>query len=394
MPGQHAVLSPSSAERWIDCPASVRLASRFPNESSVYAEEGTCAHELGEIKASFAFGLIDQKTFNRKRARWVKKWPEYAEVEETMVEMERHTDAYVELIRERKALYPDTQVMLEQRLNTGIPQSWGTSDTVLVSPRHVEIIDFKYGAGVAVEAEGNPQLRLYALGALDQYGDILGETEVVYTTVHQPRMDHTLTAEITPDAIREWRVKKVLPRAELALSADAPFGPSERACRWCPASGRCEAQVQAAFPDDLMDEEPEELTEDRVAELLGRLPLLKDWLKAFEAQALTMAYSEGRHIPGWKVVRSGGIRQVKDQDAAIDVLAAEGLDRDEFMVEKIKGIGDLEKLLGKEDFKRLLEDSGIVKKSEGRESLAPESDKRPSISPNAEAANAFGDDDE
>jgi hypothetical protein len=390
MPEKHAVLSPSAAERWIECPASVRFSRQFRNESSVYAEEGTCAHELGEIKVSFEFGLIDRATFNRRRARWVKKWPEYAEVEETLVEMERHTDAYVELIRERAALYPHTQVMVEQRLNTGIPQSWGTSDTVLASPRHIEIVDFKYGAGVAVEAEGNPQLRLYALGALDTYGDLLGETEAVFMTVHQPRMDHVLTAEMTPDSLREWR-SRILPIAQEALGADAHFGPSEAACRWCPASGRCEAQVQAAFPDDLLDEPVEELTEDRVAELLGRLPMLKDWLKAFEAQALTMAYSEGKTIPGWKVVRSGGQRRVKDEAKAQEVLEAEGLERDEFMTTKVKGIGDLEKLLGKDRFKELLEAPGIVAKSEGKESLAPESDSRPSITPNAEAAAAFGD---
>lgn len=390
MPGQHATLSPSSAERWIECPASIRMQSKVPPEAeSAYAAEGTCAHELAELKASLRFNKITPAQFDNRLTRWMRKWSEYADHDDIYAEMDRHTDAYVELLVERSQVYPNTQVMLEQRMATGVPNSWGTSDAVLVSPVHVEIVDFKYGAGVAVEANGNPQLKLYALGALDTYGDILGDTETVLTTVHQPRMDHILTAELTPEAIRAWRENVVIPVAKEALGPDARFGPSEQACRWCPASGRCAAQVQAAFPDDLLDDDPELLSPEQMAEYLGKIGPLKDWLNAFEAAALTQAYSEGVHIPGYKVVRSGGQRKFVDPDGAIQFLYTIGHTKDEVTTTKLRGIGELEKLLGKDEFANKL--APFLGRTEGRESLVPESDKRESISPNMEAINAFDD---
>lgn len=393
---KHAVLSPSAAERWISCPASVKLASQFPNESSVYAEEGTLAHELGEIKAALEFGLIDLPTFRRREKAFLRKLRKFLgdvdEVifEETLAEMDRHTDAYVELIRERLAREPHSILKLEQRLSSGVEQCDGTTDACIISPVHIEVIDFKYGAGVAVEAEGNPQLRIYGLGALLEYGDLLGDTETVYTTVHQPRMDHVLTAEMTADALREWRDRVVVPAAEEALHSPEPrFGPSDEACRWCPASGHCRAQVEAAFPDDLLDDKPDLLTPDEFAAYLGKLPLLKEWLKAFEAAALKLAYSDGVPIPGWKVVRSGGVRQIKDSDGAIKHLEEIGWPADKVAVRKIRGIGELEKLLGKDEFSAALAD--FITKTEGRESLAPESDKREAIAPTTEANKVFDD---
>lgn len=369
------------------------MAENLPTPpSSSYAEEGTAAHGLAELKARLHFGLggFTKEDYLDELAAWEVTWPGYASHEDTMAEMHRHTDAYVELLAERVAAYPHGQVRLEQRLPTGLPQSWGTSDAVVVSPRHVEIVDFKYGAGVAVSAEGNPQLRLYALGALDTYGDVLGETEVVLMTVHQPRMDHVLTAEMTPEALREWR-SRILPIAEEALGPDARFGPSEEACRWCPASGRCRAQVEAAFPDDLKD--PDLLSPEEVAAYADRLPELRVWMKAFEEAALTMAYSEGREIPGYKVVLSGGKRSVTRPDEAIEHLVGHlGWPREQVTKVSLRGIGELEKLMGKEEFAEALDP--YIKPPEGKPALVPESDKRPSVNPNSEAAKAFEDNEE
>lgn len=390
MPDEHATLSPSAAERWLECPASIRMEEQVPpGVESSYAREGTIAHELAFLKASLHFGKITKAQFTKRRHAWYEANRDVVEVDEVEIEMERHTDAYVELLVERMSLYPNSQIMLEQRLHTGVPYSWGTSDAVIFSPIHVEIVDFKYGAGVAVEAHANPQLRLYACGAMDEYADILGETEVIRSTVHQPRMDHVLTEEITPDALREWREKKVIPIAELAMSDDAPFGPSDTACRWCPASGRCQAQLEAVFATDF-EAKPETLTPEQVSEVLGKRKMVADWLNAFEEAALAMAYSEGIPIPGYKVVMSGGIRQVKDQEKAVKVLHEEGYKDDEILnPRKIKGIGDLEKLLGKDKFAELLEKPGIVKKSDGKPAIADESDKRPAVAPNSEAAKEF-----
>ena len=182
MPDQHARLSPSAAKRWISCPASVRLAAAVPPEpDSPYAAEGTAAHALGEYKAQAellddshdggAFAALEDAA---RDAGW------------DLDEMHEHTDAYVELLRERLAAVPHSVLMLEQRVNTGLPMCWGTSDAVIVSPEHVEIVDLKYGAGVPVSAYENEQLMLYGVGALDTFGDLLGTTERVVMTVFQP----------------------------------------------------------------------------------------------------------------------------------------------------------------------------------------------------------------
>lgn len=391
MAGMHARLSPSDAERWLSCPAAIRAEeeSGIVEEESSYAREGTAAHALGEIKASLHFGKITKQQSIKRRAEWAKEFEEYAEDPETMIEMEEHTDAYVELLQERMDLYPGSILFLEIRVFPGVPECWGTSDAIIVSPVHIEVVDFKYGAGVAVEAHGNPQLRLYGAGALEEYGNLLGDTEIIRITVHQPRMNHILTEEMTPEALLEWRDDKVIPQAKLALSDDAPFGPSDEACRWCPLSGQCRAQLEAVFATDF-DQKPDTLTPEEVAEVLGKRKLVQDWLNAFEVAALDMAYSKGVPIPGYKVVLSGGQRGVRDAERFKETLLEAGYSEDEILApRKPKGIGDTEKLLGAERFKELLEDTGIVTKSDGKPAIAPESDKRPAVAPNSEAAKEF-----
>lgn len=396
MPGEHARLSPSDAERWLSCPAAIRAEeeSGIVEDESPYAREGTAAHALGEIKASLHFGKITKQQAIARRAEWAKEFEEYAENPETMIEMEEHTDAYVALLQERMDLYPGSILFLEIRVFPGVPECWGTSDAIIVSPFHIEVIDFKYGAGVAVEAKGNPQLRLYGVGALEEYGNLLGDTEVVRITVHQPRMNHVLTDEISPEALIKWRDEKVLPKANEALSEDAEFGPSDEACRWCPLSGRCRAQLEAVFATDF-DQKPDTLSADEMSEVLGKRKMVTDWLNAFEVAALDMAYSKGVPIPGYKVILSGGQRGVRDATRFREALLGAGYSESEILTEpKPKGIGDTEKLLGKDRFKELLEDTGIVTKSDGKPALALESDKRPSIQPNSEAAKEFTQADE
>lgn len=398
MPDAHAHLSPSDAERWISCPAAIRMDEQVPEEpESVYAAEGTLAHTLGELKASLEFGKITKEQYRLRYVKWYEQIEAFCggdddRAEETVLEMERHTDAYVDLIKERVALFPGSTVLFEVRVHPGVEECWGTSDTIIVSPVHVEVIDFKYGAGVAVEAHGNPQLRLYGLGALEEMADLIGDPEVVRITVHQPRMNHVLTEEITPEALREWRDTKVIPAANLALhDPDAPFGPSDEACRWCPASGQCRAQIEAVFATADFDEKPDVLSMEELAEALNRKKMIQDWLGALEKVALQATYSDGKTIPGYKVVLSGGQRSVQDVEKAIEILVDAGYTEDEVLApRKVKGIGDLESLLGKDTFKTLLEEPGIVTKSKGKPALAPESDKRPSITPNNEAAAEFG----
>jgi hypothetical protein len=359
-----------------------------PEKESSYAREGTIAHSLAELKASREFGLINDAHFRERRRRWRAEERAVLDKEGVEDDMEMHTDAYVALLRDRFGLYPNSSIVLEQRMDTGVPSCWGTGDAVIASPSHVEVVDFKYGAGVAVQAKGNPQLRLYALGAMDTFGDILGETKTVRITVHQPRMDHVLTDEMDPADLRAWREETAIPAAKMALGEDAPFGPSEEACRWCPASGRCKAQLEAVFSLPF-DSNPDTLGPDEIAEVLGKKGMVQAWLEAFQQSALATAYSEGIPIPGYKVVLSGGKRSVTDSDLALGLLEEDGWAEHEVSVRKVKTVGELEKIMGRERFSQVLEAGGAVRKSAGSPSLVPEGDPRPSITPNAEAVKDF-----
>lgn len=395
MSNLHANLSPSAAERWISCPASVQAIAALPqgDVESVYAAEGTKAHALGELEASLYFGLTTPTEYTQAYTEWLMMPPLLEE--DSLLEMQRHVRDYVLFIEERKSIHPNTQVMFEKRVQTGIEQCWGTSDTVLVSPTHVEIIDLKYGSGVRVSATDNPQLRLYGVGALDLFGDVLGETKAVYTTVFQPRIDGAnSTEELTPEDLRMWR-DSIKPVAEEALHSDNPrFGPSETACRWCELAGVCRARMEKATQEDF-GRKPATLTPAEIGELLVDIPEIKNWCSAVEDAALDMAYSGGITIPGWKVVNSGGKRSVPNEPAAIELLVEKGFPREKISTVKLKGIGEIETLIKaattglKKDATLESVIGDLVVKGKGSPSIVPESDKRPAINPNAEAQKEF-----
>ena len=386
MPNEHARLSPSAAERWLSCPASVRVIESLPRERSdtVYTREGTAAHALAELEARRAFDLYDKPSdYSWTLAKWRKEFAEFAESYE---EMRGHALAYVAFLADRASVYPRTAVFLEQRLATGVPSCWGTSDAVLVSPAHVEIVDLKYGQGVPVEAEGNPQLRLYGVAALDTWG-VLGDIETVTATVYQPRLGHISSETLTAEEAWRWRDEEVIPVAEAALEPGAPFGPSEAACRWCPFAGRCAAQVTVLAGIDFA-EPPEELSPEQIAEQLSRVGFIKQWVAALEAAALTMAYAEQTPIPGWKVVSSGSRRTIPDEAGAIARLLEAGHDPEKVYRRKLVTLSDLGKLLGGD--KAANEALGdYITRTEGRPSLVLESDRRKAITPNTEAAKEF-----
>lgn len=376
MPEHHAVLGPSAASRWIQCPASVRLAAEVPSQpGNFFTAEGTKAHAIAELAARENFYGLDM---TEAMAQWEDMEPAEADLDE----MRRHAWEYVGVLEGLRAQYGG-QVLLEQRMDTGIPGCWGTSDAVLVSPTHVGIVDYKYGQGVRVEAEDNPQTMLYGLGALNEF-DLLGDIVTVSMTIHQPRLGHTSTVEMSAVDLRAWG-ERVRPVAAEALAGSDRFGPGEKACRWCPVAGRCTAQAdyitRRAFAP------PETLTPEQVAEHLGRLKEIRAWCDALEAGALNDIYSQGKPIPGWKVVLSGGRRGYTDPELVVHRLIDHGYGAEQVARFAPKPIGELEKLMGKTEFASTVGD--LVKKSEGKPSLAPESDKRPSADPMQVARDAF-----
>lgn len=390
MPEKHAVLGPSGATRWLGCPASVRMSAELGNLSTTnkFAEEGTAAHELGEIEARLALGIITPAEATRERNAWRKRWQAHPLVqlsEEMEEEMANHIAGYVAYILMRRDAFPNTTVMLEQRLPTGVPSSWGTSDVVLVSPLHVEIVDLKYGMGYRVEAVDNPQVKLYGVGALEAFGDLIGEVEQVIMTIYQPRLEHVDSTTLTPEALRAWR-DSIIPIAEEALGDNARFGPSDETCSWCPASGLCKAQMEWATQRDF-GAPADTLTNEELADAVAMVPAIMSWCEAVKKVALDKAYSRGEKLPGLKVVRSNGRRYITDPEEAISALTMVGHALEAVSKRTIKGIGDLEKLLGKEEFNRVLEP--FIEYREGSPSLVSADDKRPDINPNTEAMKEF-----
>lgn len=376
---EHARLSPSAAERWLTCPASVRMAAKFPDSESPYATEGTQAHALAELVTSLRLGHITEQVYATRRAAWAAGVPA-----ERHDEMQGYAEMYAELIRDLAADLPYCQVLLERRVDTGIEDCWGTGDAILVSPEVIHVVDLKYGRGVAVSAEQNPQMMFYGLGGL-AYGDLLGEIAEVRLTVFQPRINNVSHWAIEADELRSWR-ETVRALAAEAQSPNARFSPSEKACRWCPASGSCPAQMSQILEADFGD--PDLMSGKDYAEALSRAPMLREWLKALEEAALRRVHSEGKPIPGWKVVRSGGRRSISDHTAAIQTLIDAGFAPEQVANFKARPLGELEKIVGGSGvLSHVL--GNLLIKSEPKPSLVPSDDKRPEWTPEMSAAEDF-----
>lgn len=366
----HAILSPSGSGTWLTCPASIRMCRDLPREeSSVFAVEGTQFHTLCEVEAryrllegsaeDYADGLLEwaletEVAWQEDQWSYVKEWLKFLE------------DAMQD--------DPDAIVLLEQRVDTGVPGSWGTADVVIISIRFgwVRVIDIKYGAGIRVDATENTQLMLYGLGALTlvENPSLINEVTV---TVWQPRMNNISDYTLSRKALEKWR-EDIIPTAKLALGEDAPFGPSESACRFCPAAGFCAPRTRYMLDRDFGN--PDVLDGEEMAEAFGRTSELKRWIADIEDAALKRAYEEEGSVPGFKVVRSGGRRQILNPDEAINRLLAANFDPDKVYTRKPATLGQLDKLAGSpEELQQVLGD--LLVKSEGRLSLAKDSDPRP-----------------
>lgn len=380
---EHAKLSPSSAHRWINCTPSVALCATMPEQpTSKYADEGTQAHTACEIVAAHRFGQIDAVAKAHQLAEWVRGLDESYD----STEMLEYAEAWADFLQERMLQIDGSLLFLEKRMNSGVPGVWGTSDAVLVSADTVEIDDVKYGMGVRVDAEDNEQLMFYALGALDTYGDLIGDTTRVIMTIWQPRLDHVSSVEMSADDLRAWRTNVATPAAALASAGEGEFAPSVDTCRWCPAAGRCEAQVRKMAAIDFA-EDPRVLGADDLSNLLAMADEAATWAKAVSEAAHKMAVDEGTPIPGYKVVRSAGRRSWSDQTGALEACSAAGIDWEVVSERKMLTIGALEKKLGKSQFTEILGE--FAPKSEGKLSLVPESNPKKSVDRHAEAVADF-----
>lgn len=375
----HALLGASKAEQWINCPPSARLQEGIKDKSSEYADEGTTAHELAEIKLRRRILPCNSKLRKVLEDRLEKlKASKYY-----CPEMENAVQVYVEIVEEKfmeaKARSSDAVSLLEESLDFSewVPDGFGTGDVVLISDGILEVIDLKYGKGVPVSAYGNPQIRLYGLGAWNNY-NYLYDIREVHMTIIQPRLDSISTDIMTIEELTQWAESVVRPAAALAFTGKGEYKSGEH-CRWCKVKGNCRARAEEnmkALEHEFKD--PALMGNDEIGSILFIAQQLKTWATDVEGFAFDQVLS-GKKVPQWKLVEGRSNRAFTDKDAAKIRLLDAGYEEEKILKpQELLGISDLEtKILGKKTFKALLDD--LIIKPQGKPVLVPETDKRPEL---------------
>ena len=377
----HARLSPSASHRWINCPGSVHLAEQCPPQGgSTYTAEGTEAHALAELKLR-KFNEEGTGDFFDKQLEKAR-----SEFEYYCGEMEEATDFYFDIVTEKLIQGgPDAELMIEQRfsLDKWVPDSFGSADAVIIAGNTIEVCDLKYGKGVKVDAVGNPQLRLYGLGAAELFGDLY-DFDTVRVTIIQPRLDHVSTEEISLEDLKDWAENWVAPAAKLAMSNTDEVHCGDW-CQFCPAKAICRERAEANLELARHDfKKPALLTDEEIGEILRQAEEVQKWVADVSAYALEQALA-GKQYEGWKLVEGRSIRKYADEIKVADTLKAAGYDEALLYERKLNGITNMEKLVGKKKLTELL--GNLLVKPAGKPVLVPESDKREAIN-TTEAAKA------
>lgn len=376
-PGLHAVLSASKAKRWLSCPPSARLEEKlngiFGEASSPYAQEGTKAHALSEIKLRHANGELNDFTRKALIQKMEEQW------DPVPPEMERATNDYVDIVLgklyDARAVCPDAKLLVEQRLDFSawVPQGFGTGDAVIVSDATLEVCDLKYGKGVRVEAQENPQARLYGLGAIAAFGELYGFTHV-RNTIIQPRVNDPVTEEtMTREALEAWG-EEIRSTAQQAWEGRGEYKPGDW-CKFCAAKALCAARAAEAMRGFTSGFATPGLIDDaEIPGILAVADVAEAWLKDIRAYAKNQAL-RGQVWPGYKLVRGRkGNRAWTDEEAVREQLIRAGLTPVQFQKQGIRSPGEIEKAMGKQAFEALVKD--FVTQPDGALTLVPETDQR------------------
>ncbi len=369
------MLGASSAHRWMNCPGSVALNAAVPDKTSSYAQEGTLAHLLAENMINYNLGRMTKKEFNKALTE-IKKNEFYNQ------EMQEYIEGYVntiwELMNEAKARTPDAQLLTEQRLDFSeyVPDGFGTGDVVIVCDGFVHIIDLKYGKGVSVSADSNPQLMLYGLGALTAY-DLLYSIDTVKMTIVQPRLDNVSSYEMYAEDLEEWGENVVKPKAEAAMEEEAACYAGEW-CRFCKVKANCRARAEENIALAKYEfQDPRLLSDEEIGTILKQAAEVAEWAGDIRLYAQTEAIENGKKWAGWKLVEGRSNRRYKDELAVAKALTEAGYEETVLYERKLLGITAMEKVVGKKNFGELLGD--LVVKPAGAPTLVEESDKRPEL---------------
>lgn len=363
----HAVLSASSSHRWMNCPPSVRLTEQIADNGSVYAAEGSEAHSLCEYKLRRLLGMDAENPLDCPGGL------QY--YDSTMEDAANSYAAYVmELLEDIRQTCADPIVMVEQRLNFSrwVKDGFGTGDAVIVADRILQVVDFKYGTGVPVSAEGNSQMRLYALGALDMFGELY-DIDTVRMTIYQPRLSNISTDTISRADLLDWAENILRPVAELAYKGEGEMKAGSW-CRFCKLRTTCRRRAEANLALAQHDFKlPPTLSDEEISIILNQLDDLTSWAADIQEYALKAALS-GTHFDGWKLVEGRANRRYTDEAAVAQAVIDTGHDPYE---RRLLGITAMEKLLGRKQFATLLGD--LVERPQGKPTLVPVSDKRPEL---------------
>jgi hypothetical protein len=350
----------------MSCTPSAQLEQQFPNETSTYAEEGTAAHDLAEHKLKKALKMRSKKPTS----------PYHSD------EMDEMTDLYVEycleLIEKSKESCQDLQILIEQRLDFSdyVPEGFGTGDLVVVGSGTLHVVDLKYGRGIIVSAEQNPQMMLYALGALSLF-EMLYDIEKVSMAIVQPRVDNFSTWEITVEELLKWAEEELKPKALLASTGGGEFCAGDH-CRFCRAKNQCRARAVKNL--ELLKyefQDPALLTDEEIAEIIGLADELAKWAGDIYTYATALAINEGREWDGFKLVEGRTRRKYSDEKAVAETAKSAGYT--DIFKQSLITITEMEKLMGKKKFNELL--GKLVEKPKGKLTLVSETDKRQAVDP-------------
>ena len=365
MSRQHALLSASSAYRWINCPPSAKLQELYEDKGSAYADQGTDAHSLAEWKLRKALGM-DVESDPRPGLKYYDD------------EMEEYTDDYaafiMELLAETSKTCDDPVLMVEQRVDYSrwVDGGFGTADAILVSDGRMTIIDLKYGSGVEVSAEHNPQICCYALGALELLDDLYAIDNITMI-IFQPRRENISEWTISREELLDWAENTLRPAAALAAEGKGEYHSGDQ-CRFCKARHECRTRAEEQISLMRYDFDlPPILTDKEVEDILGKADQLIDWAEDIKEYALQSAIG-GKHWNGFKLVEGRSNRRYTDEQAVARAVTEAGKDPYE---KKLLSITAMTTLLGRKRFGELL--GKYVEKPRGKATLVPESDKRPAM---------------
>ncbi|NBH97055.1 DUF2800 domain-containing protein [Anaerotruncus sp. 1XD22-93] len=361
---KHSILSPSGSHRWLNCTPSARLEQEFNDIESEAAKEGTAAHALCEHKL--------RKALRMRSRRPVSDYDSD--------EMEKSSDAYVDFIMEQveatKQVCKDPIVLIEQHLDFScyVPDGFGTGDCIIISDEKLHIVDFKYGMGVLVGAEDNPQMKLYALGALELY-DTLYDIKEVSMTIFQPRRENVSTWTVSVMDLRDWAKSELKPKAQMAYNGEGEYLPGEW-CTFCRVAVRCRARAEEKLK--LAQTEfkmPPLLTDAEIEEILSVLPDLTKWANEITAYATDAAVNHGKEWSGFKVVEGRSVRKYRDEEKVAE--AAQEAGYTDIYRKSLITLTEMQKLMGRQKFEEIL--GNLIYKPPGKPTLVPATDKRPAM---------------